>query len=239
MDKNLKETNNSLENLRYMNGDCPTCGIQTHHTNDRNKRNPITDKYVIRGRCLLCKPLPTAFRADSGAVPTLRPQRQAQPESTPSLDATSLPITSIPDASKVNLTNPSQNTADIDGEITVRPEWQARPESTPSLDPMSLPITFVGDTSTVDLTNSSQSTADSGSALTLRPETAPSLEPISLPITSTPDASTVDQINPSRNTVNQVASKPAKLYSPNTQTAATRPYSSILNKVVLMKESHV
>eukprot|EP00592_Proboscia_alata_P002691 CAMPEP_0194370998 /NCGR_PEP_ID=MMETSP0174-20130528/19343_1 /TAXON_ID=216777 /ORGANISM="Proboscia alata, Strain PI-D3" /LENGTH=239 /DNA_ID=CAMNT_0039148777 /DNA_START=418 /DNA_END=1137 /DNA_ORIENTATION=- len=239
MDKNLKETNNSLENLRYMNGDCPTCGIQTHHTNDRNKRTPITDEYVMRGRCLLCKPLPTSFIADSGAVPTLRPQRKAQPEITASSDAISLPITSIPDASKDDLTNPSQNTADRDSEITVRPEWQARPESTPSLDLMSLPITFIGDTSTVDLTNSSQSTADSGAALTLRPETAPSLDPISLPITSIPDASTVDRTNPSRNTANQVAPKPAKLYSPNTQTAATRPYSSILKKAVLMKESYV
>ena len=46
---------------RIKNGQCITCGIQTHKVSKLfNKQFPISSEYVLSGRCLLCNPIPSA-----------------------------------------------------------------------------------------------------------------------------------------------------------------------------------
>lgn len=45
---------------RIKNGQCITCGIQTHKVSKLfNKQFPISSEYVLSGRCLLCNPIPS------------------------------------------------------------------------------------------------------------------------------------------------------------------------------------
>jgi len=53
-----------LGKLRYINGECPTCGIQTHKI-DGSARIALKSQFVLGGRCLLCNPLPTNTVANS------------------------------------------------------------------------------------------------------------------------------------------------------------------------------
>lgn len=59
--QNITHINNDKENeldgdfrkLRYLNGECPTCGIQTHGIHG-NSRKSINNRFVVEGRCLHC-----------------------------------------------------------------------------------------------------------------------------------------------------------------------------------------
>lgn len=52
----------NVAKLRYMNGECPTCGMKTFDV-DGSIRIPINKQFILDGRCLLCHPPPLATTA--------------------------------------------------------------------------------------------------------------------------------------------------------------------------------